>query len=188
MSSKRQSTAPPPPKPPAAISSSVTIADNASVTGTYLISIGSLTVVHPRTKLTTLYGPLTVGKNCIISERCNIGLQSAGGEGIVVGEGVAIGDGVVIEVGAVVEGKEIGDGCIVEVGAKIGKGAVVGKVCFFLLLRMVSWEVSGANSDGSIARLVRYVKSRKARRYPISRSSTEMDYEDSIGPGSRTRR
>lgn len=122
MSSKRQSTAPPLPKPPASISSSVTIADNASVTGTHPITIGSNTVVHPRTKLATAHGPITIGKNCIISERSNIGLQSAGGEDVV------IGNGVVVEVGAVVEGRDIGEGCIIEVGAKIGKGAVLGKV------------------------------------------------------------
>ena len=38
-------------------------------------------------------------------------------------------DGVIVEVGAVIEGKRINDGCHIEVNAKIGKGAVLGKVC-----------------------------------------------------------
>lgn len=38
-------------------------------------------------------------------------------------------NGVVLEVGAVIEAKRVGEGCLIEVNAKIGRGAVLGKVC-----------------------------------------------------------
>jgi dynactin-6 len=80
--------------------------------------------------LNSTYAPINIGSNCIISERSAIGLQSdPGGDR----EGVVIGNGVVVEVGAVVEAKSIGEGCHVEVNARIGKGAILGKVCCHLL-------------------------------------------------------
>lgn len=126
MSSKRQSLAPPAPKPPTSLSSTLTIADQASLIGTYLITIGGHSIIHPRTKLNSTYGPITIGSSCIISERCQIGL--AANTDANEGEGVVIENGVVIEVGAVVEAKRVGEGCVIEVNARIGKGAVLGKV------------------------------------------------------------
>jgi len=124
-SSKRASTAPPPPKPPVQFGPSLTIADNAALTGTNLISIGAYTVIHPRTKLNSMYAPITIGSNCIVSERSQIGLQSAPSSAQ--REGVVIEDGVVVETGAVVEGR-VGEGSVIEVNARIGKCAVIGKV------------------------------------------------------------
>jgi dynactin-6 len=114
------------PKTPTSLASTLVIAENASLTGTNLITLGSNAVIHPRTKLNSTYAPITVGSNCIISERSVIGYQTvpAGDET----EGVVIENGVVIEVGAVVEAKRVGEGSVIEVNAKIGKGAVVGKV------------------------------------------------------------
>ncbi|RQM06301.1 hypothetical protein DH86_00001106 [Scytalidium sp. 3C] len=103
------------------------IADLASLTGTHLITLGAKSVVHPRTRLNSTYAPITVGSNCILSERSSIGLQdplSTGQE-----QGVVIGDFVIIEAGAVVEAQRIGDGSLIEVNAKIGKGAILGKHC-----------------------------------------------------------
>ncbi|KAH6680715.1 trimeric LpxA-like protein [Halenospora varia] len=127
MSSKRQSMMPPPPKPPTSLSSTITIAEHASLIGTHLIAIGSNTVVHPRSKLNSTYASITIGNNCIISERSQIGLQGEpeGEER----DGVLIENGVVVEVGAVIEARHIGEGCVVEVNARIGKGAVLGKHC-----------------------------------------------------------
>ncbi|KAL3419657.1 Dynactin subunit 6 [Phlyctema vagabunda] len=127
MSSSKRASTMPAQKPPTSLSSTLVIADNASVTGTHRITLGSSTVVHPRTRLSSVYGTITVGNNCILSERSMIGLQSVptGGEQ----QGVEIENGVVIENGAVVEGRRIGEGCLIEVNAKIGKGAVLGKHC-----------------------------------------------------------
>jgi dynactin-6 len=127
MSSKRPSLVPPAPKPPTSLSSTLTIAEQASLIGTYLITIHGHTIIHPRAKLNSTYGPISIGSSCIISERCQIGLQadSIANEG----EGVVIENGVVVEVGAVVEAKTVGEGSVIEVNAKIGKGAILGKVC-----------------------------------------------------------
>jgi dynactin-6 len=46
-------------------------------------------------------------------------------------EGVILEDYVVLEVGAVVEAKRVGEGSIIEINAKVGRGAVIGKVCLF---------------------------------------------------------
>ncbi|EPE27762.1 Trimeric LpxA-like enzyme [Glarea lozoyensis ATCC 20868] len=125
MSSKRASTAPAAPKPPTSLSPTLTIAEHASLVGSYLITLGANTVVHPRAKLNSTYGPITVGSNCIISERSMIGLQGRGADG----EGVVIEDGVIVEVGATVESKVIGEGCVIEVNAKVGRGSLLGTHC-----------------------------------------------------------
>lgn len=46
-----------------------------------------------------------------------------------------------VEVGAVVEAKRIGDGCVIEINTRIGKGAVLGKVC------LVHFPVLESGSD-----------------------------------------
>jgi len=125
--SKRSSGMPSAPKPPTSLAPSLVIADLASLTGTHLITLGAKSVVHPRGRLNSTYAPITVGSNCILSERSSIGFQSpplTDQE-----QGVVIGDFVVIESGAVIEAKKIGDGSLIEVNAKIGKGAVLGKHC-----------------------------------------------------------
>ena len=113
------------PKPPTSLASSLVIADNASLTGYHRITLGANSVVHPRTKLNSTYGPITIGNNCIISERSLVGLQSSADNE---GEGVILENGVLVEVGAVVEANSVGEGCVIEVNAKVGKGAVIGKV------------------------------------------------------------
>jgi len=125
-SSKRASTLALGPKPPVSFASSLVIAENASLTGTNLITVGSSTIIHPRTRLNSTYAPITIGSQCIISERSAIGYQSATENE---GEGVVIDNGVVIEVGASVEAKRVGTGCVIEINAKVGKGAVLGKHC-----------------------------------------------------------
>jgi len=69
---------------------------------------------------------VTVGNACILSERSAVGLQSPSDDQP---EGVVIEDYVVIEVGAIVEAKYVGEGSIIEINARVGKGAVIGKVC-----------------------------------------------------------
>ncbi|RFU28863.1 hypothetical protein B7463_g7499, partial [Scytalidium lignicola] len=115
------------PKPPTLLATSLVIADLASLIGTHLITLGSKSVVHPRGRLNSTYAPITVGSNCILSERSSIGLQSP--PTVDQEQGVVIGDFVVVESGAVVEAKKIGDGSLIEINAKVGKGAVLGKHC-----------------------------------------------------------
>lgn len=125
-SSKRASTMPLAPKPPTSLASSLIIADNASLTGTHLITLGSNSVVHPRARLSSVYAPITIGSNCILSERCSIGYQSAPLENK--GDGVVIENGVIVEVGATIEAEKVGEGCLIEVNARVGKSVVLGKV------------------------------------------------------------
>lgn len=132
---KRTSTVPPAsagPKPPVSFSSSVTIAELAVLTGTYPVAIGSETVIHPRARLESLGGSITIGRRCIIHERTKIGYMGTEGK-VVLDEddrAVVLGDYVTVEVGAVVEasGTIIGEGTVVGVGSRVGRGAVIGKV------------------------------------------------------------
>ena len=107
-------------KPPVDLHPACVIDGNAQLIGTYLIRIGANTIIHPKARLNSTNGPITIGESCIISERSL--LQASDQSGLVVG------DAVLIECNAIVEGKEVREGTDVEVGVKIGKGAIVGKV------------------------------------------------------------
>ena len=130
MSSKRNSMLPPQahhgPKAPVKLSSSLTISDSAVLTGHYPIIISSESVVHPRCRIESLAGNLTVGKRCIIHERTHIGAPPASDQA---GD-VKLADYVTVEAGAVIEagGTEVGEGSVIGIGAKVGAGAKIGKV------------------------------------------------------------
>ncbi|KAK4157069.1 trimeric LpxA-like protein [Chaetomidium leptoderma] len=133
MSSKRHSILPPAPagsKPPIHFSSSITIADSALLTGTHPIAIHSESVVHPRARLDSLAGRITVGRRCVVHERASLGAV-VGTSGRITEAAVTLGDYVIVEVGAAIEAGEtvIGEGTVVGVGARVGAGAVVGKHC-----------------------------------------------------------
>ncbi|KAI3324329.1 trimeric LpxA-like protein [Xylariaceae sp. AK1471] len=133
-STKRQSILPrvqSGPKAPVNFSSSITIADSALLTGTHTINISSESVVHPRAKLDSSNGRITIGRRCIVHERTSIGAASADPTPNESRDGVVINDYVTVEVGAIIEsgGTIIGDGCHVGVGSRVGKGAKLGKHC-----------------------------------------------------------
>jgi Carbonic anhydrases/acetyltransferases, isoleucine patch superfamily len=124
------------PKPPVHFTSSISIADSAILIGTGLITIHSESVIHPRAKLDSTLGRVSVGRRCIIHERATLGAAPTpplpsmpivrGGEGM----SVALGDYVIVEVGATVEGGEtvIAEGTLIGVGARVGAGAKIGRV------------------------------------------------------------
>ncbi|PKS11353.1 hypothetical protein jhhlp_003115 [Lomentospora prolificans] len=132
-SNKRNSMLPPVaqhgPKPPVKLSSTLTIADSAILTGIHSIVIMSESVVHPRCRLESMVGSLLVGKRCIIHERTHIGACPATGDGM--GGGVTVGDYATIEATSVIEagGTDIGEGTVVGVGARVCAGARIGKNC-----------------------------------------------------------
>ncbi|KAI0531832.1 trimeric LpxA-like protein [Xylaria digitata] len=133
-SSKRQSAFPRAqsgPKAPVNFSSSITIADSALLTGNHTINISSESVVHPRAKLDSAHGRITIGRRCIVHERTNIGAASADPRPSEARDGVVISDYATVEVGAVIEsgGTMIGEGCHVGVGSRVGRGAQLGKHC-----------------------------------------------------------
>ncbi|KAI8631203.1 trimeric LpxA-like protein [Xylariaceae sp. FL1651] len=134
VSNKRQSILPrvqSGPKAPVNFSSSITIADSASLTGNHTINISSESVVHPRAKLDSANGRITVGRRCIVHERTSIGATSIDPTPSESRDGVVISDYVTIEVGAIIEsgGTMIGEGCHVGVGSRVGRGAKLGKHC-----------------------------------------------------------
>ncbi|TGJ88426.1 hypothetical protein E0Z10_g347 [Xylaria hypoxylon] len=133
-SNKRQSILPriqSGPKAPVNFSSSITIADSAQLTGNHTINISSESVVHPRAKLDSANGRITIGRRCIVHERTNIGAVSADPTPSESRDGVVVSDYATVEVGVVIEsgGTVIGEGCHVGVGSRIGKGAQLGKHC-----------------------------------------------------------
>ncbi|OTB13319.1 hypothetical protein K445DRAFT_64828 [Daldinia sp. EC12] len=131
-SSKRQSILPrvqSGPKAPVNFSSSIIIADSALLTGNHTINISSETVIHPRAKLDSSNGRITIGRRCIVNERTSIGALSADPTPSESRDGVVISDYANIEVGAVIEsgGTLIGEGSLVGVGCRVGKGARLGR-------------------------------------------------------------
>ena len=135
MSSKRHSMMPSAalagPRAPVHLSSSVTIAESAIVTGAYPVTISSESVIHPRARLDSTGGPVNIGRRCIVHERTHVG-AGADPDAADPAEGsVTLGDCVTVEVGAVVEtgGTAVGEGTIVGVACRVGRGASIGKVC-----------------------------------------------------------
>lgn len=123
MAPKSRLTEAAPPKPPTTLSPTAVIAETCVMVGTHPVTIGNHSVLHPRCRLNTTLGPITIGDFCILNERTQIAPSDA--------TGMAIEDHVVVETNAVVEARTLGAGTTVEVGARIGKRAVVGKVCFY---------------------------------------------------------
>ncbi|KAI0169208.1 trimeric LpxA-like protein [Hypoxylon sp. FL1284] len=146
-SSKRQSILPrvqSGPKAPVNFSSSIIIADSALLAGHHTINISSESVVHPRAKLDSSNGRITIGRRCIVHERTSIGAVSADPTPSESRDGVVLSDYATVEVGAVIEsgGTMIGEGCVIGVGCQIGKGARLGKCCTLTPQSVIRpWEI-----------------------------------------------
>ncbi|MCJ1443686.1 MAG: hypothetical protein MMC23_004186 [Stictis urceolatum] len=120
------------PKPPTTLAASAVVADNAVLTGSYRIILGSDVVIHPRAKLISAHCPIAVRAGCVISERAHVGLQEAlqgDSEDEGEGYGIELGHNVVLEPAAIVEARTVGEGTVFEAGCKVGPGAVIGKFC-----------------------------------------------------------
>ncbi|KAI1343108.1 trimeric LpxA-like protein [Xylariaceae sp. FL0016] len=145
-SSKRQSILPrvqSGPKAPVNFAPSLTIADSALLTGNHTINIGPDSVIHPRARLDSTHGRLTIGRRCIVHERASVGGISSDPRPSESRDGVVIGDYTTVEVGAVVEsgGTSIGEGSTVGVNCRVGKGAQIGKNCTLTPQSMIQpWE------------------------------------------------
>lgn len=108
------------------------LSPQATLVGSYPITLGASCVIQLRAKLVAVHGPVSVGEGSVVCERASVGLLDADAKDGKDGGGgpVVLQKGVVVECGAVVEARVIGEGSVVEVGAKVGRGAVVGKVSF----------------------------------------------------------
>jgi dynactin-6 len=134
MATKRASTVPVQ-KPPTKLDPKAIVSESASLTGKYLISIAQNAVIHPRSKLSSAAGPITIGENCIVNERALLGidlkalkLESPGTVPEPGASVVELGSGVCIEIGCVIEAAYIGEGTVVEAGARLRRGCKIGKV------------------------------------------------------------
>ena len=122
------------PKAPTALSPTCVIADTVVLTGAHLITISANVIIHPRARINSTYGPVTIDEGCIVSEKALIGLTSAAetdsnnsnSEPPTVG--VVLEPDVVVEPAAVVEGSKIGQGSTLEAGSRVGAGAILGQV------------------------------------------------------------
>lgn len=115
---------PPPPRPPLTIHPTAHIADKASVTGTYPITVGASAVIHPFARLVSARGPIEVGDGAVVWERACVGEVGGAKETV-----TRLGRNVVVEGNGVVEaGADVGEGTVVEVGARVGGGCVIGEV------------------------------------------------------------
>ena len=126
MSSARARPSSQLPKAPTLIAPNCVIADTAVLTGIHLITISANAILHPRARINSTYGPVTLGEGCIISEKTTIGLLSPTEEERPAG--TVLEKDVVVEPTVVVEGRTIGQGTTLEAGSKVGAGAVMGKV------------------------------------------------------------
>ncbi|KAL3490098.1 hypothetical protein BJX62DRAFT_142514 [Aspergillus germanicus] len=67
------SCTPKPALPPITASSSATIAESVVFQGTFPVTIGRGTIIHPRARIYSFAGPVVIGNECIISEKCVLG-------------------------------------------------------------------------------------------------------------------
>lgn len=124
------------------------IAQHAQLTGTFPITIGSHTVIHPHSKLSSGVAPVVVGEGCVVYERAKVGVgvgpeldaetrrtsiasarSSINPRESMRADGTFLGKNVVVESNATVEAADVGEGSIIEVGATLGRGSIIGKYC-----------------------------------------------------------
>lgn len=60
-------------RPPVTLGQTTHLDPGAYVRGTHAIALGEQILVHPRSQLVAVHGPLSIGDKCIISEKCIIG-------------------------------------------------------------------------------------------------------------------
>ncbi|KAI9741356.1 MAG: hypothetical protein M1834_003073 [Cirrosporium novae-zelandiae] len=114
------------PKPPIKADPTASLSTQTTLSGTHPITLYASSSISPRTRLTTLYAPITIGSRSTIFEHSSIGALSLGkvdGKGDdALAEGVVIAEDVEVRTAAVVEARSLGKGCLVCEGARLGKG------------------------------------------------------------------
>ena len=138
-----------PPKAPLKADATATIADTAVFQGTYPVTIGAGTIIHPRARFYAYEGPVVIGDGCIISEKAVIGAQPTQSTGskeiatrlsyfVTVGPSSTIHPGAHIHSSATIEAlatihryadigshSKICSGCEVPANGKVGEWVVV---------------------------------------------------------------
>jgi carbonic anhydrase/acetyltransferase-like protein (isoleucine patch superfamily) len=120
-------------KPPTELHPTAHLDPQAYVQGTHTITLGDNVVIHPRARLVSTYGPLTIGAGTVISERCVVGgpvpdpkepLHPPPAESIrtIIGQNVMLHAAVEVQAGA-----SLDDACLIEPRVVIKKVVKVGK-------------------------------------------------------------
>jgi UDP-3-O-[3-hydroxymyristoyl] glucosamine N-acyltransferase len=151
----------PPAKPHTEVHPTAHLDPQAYIQGRYTITLGANVVIHPRVRLVSVYGPLTIGAGTVISERCIVGgpgpdpreplpPEPAEPFKTVIGQNVMLHASAEIEAGA-----SLDDASLIEPRAVVKKGVNIGKhskVCAGCLVdRSVgNWVVIWG--DGQISR------------------------------------
>jgi dynactin-6 len=133
------------PKPSSiALDPSVVIAQHALITGTYPITLGPDTILHPHSKISSALAPVVLGEGVVVYERAKVGVGMGGeldadsrrssmastrNSASIRSDGTILGKNVVVESNAIVEAAEVGEGSVIEIGAVLGRACVVGRVC-----------------------------------------------------------
>ncbi|KAF1808724.1 trimeric LpxA-like protein [Eremomyces bilateralis CBS 781.70] len=120
------------PKAPTVIDPSAIVSTHAILTGLHPITIGPDVVLHPYCKISSVEGPVTIGRGCIVAERAVVGFTTetaAQGDSALKERDVTLNRNVVVGTSAVVEAKVVDEGCLVGAGCHLKGGSNVGKYC-----------------------------------------------------------
>ncbi|EED17411.1 transferase hexapeptide domain protein [Talaromyces stipitatus ATCC 10500] len=169
VSSSSASGPAPPPRAPVSVHSTTTVSETTAFHGTYPITIGSGTVIHPRVRIQAFEGPVQIGDGCIIGEKTIIGdikestsAPTSTSDGILtrISSSVVIGPQTTIRTGAYIRSAAVVDSL-----ATINRHATIGshsKICSQCEISegtvVEDWMVIWAAGTGSIGQ-------RKRRRF-----------------------
>jgi carbonic anhydrase/acetyltransferase-like protein (isoleucine patch superfamily) len=123
----------PHPKPPLEIHPTAHLDPQAYIQGIFPINLGAHVIIHPRARLVSVYGPLSIGAGTVISERCIVGGPGPDPRSPLppppeVPLKTFLGHDVVFQAAAEVQaGSSIDDASLIEPQALIMSGLTVGK-------------------------------------------------------------
>lgn len=112
--------------PPLSLHPAIVIANHASLSGKYPISIAENTVLHPYAKIRSEGAEVKLGSSVIVHEGAIVGISGETSSDQV---SVTIGNGVSVESNAVVQAAEIGEGTVIGPLVRVEAGCKIGKVC-----------------------------------------------------------
>ncbi|EMR09968.1 hypothetical protein PNEG_01726 [Pneumocystis murina B123] len=111
-----------------------TIALDIKIKGNFPVKIESGTVIHPKVLIDSSFGPVFIGKKCIIEENCTIKAPNE--------QGIRINDTCIIEFRSVLESYSIGSGTRVSPGCFLGAGSRVGEDCKIMAKTYIEKDIS----------------------------------------------
>lgn len=120
-------------RPPLEIHPTAHLDPQAYIQGTFTITLGANVVIHPRARLVSIRGPLTIRAGTVILERCVVGGPGPDPKEPLpsppeVPVNTVIGQNVVLQASAEVQaGAVLDDACLIEPRAVIKKGVDIGK-------------------------------------------------------------